>query len=170
MTDVRVRSARGGHGRALAEFDLFQRIYQSGALQGTAEHALPDMLIVAIDANCNKLQDAQRAVTDRISGEFRTRTIVATPDPHIERWYIADPENFAAVVGVQPQLEKRKCERDRYKRILAEAVAKAGHVSTLGGIEFAAELVEAMDLYRAGKAEPSLGAVVQNLSGRLKQL
>ena len=31
-----------------------------------------------------------------------------------------------------------------------------GHPPTLGGIEFAAELVGEMDLYRAGENEPSL--------------
>lgn len=144
-------------------------LYQRGVLGGVAALEMRDLLVVAIDANCSKLQDAQRSVVARILDEFKDRTILATPDPHIERWYIADPESFKIVVGVQPKLEKRKCERGRYKQILADAVAKAGHVSTLGGIEFAGELVQSMDLYRAAKAEPSLGTVVENLSAKLKQ-
>lgn len=164
--DLRVRSARGGHGQALSEFSLYQR----ALLSGLAGQERPDLLVVAIDANCSKLTAMQQAVSAQIGDEFRDRTVIATPDPHIERWYIADPKSFAGIVGVQPQLEKRKCDRDRYKQILADAVARAGHISTLGGIEFASELVEGMDLYRAGKAEPSLGMLVKGLSASIKQL
>ena len=78
------------------------------------------------------------------------------PDPHVERWYLSDRHAFKQVVGVQPPAEHRKCERDRYKRILAKAVRDGGHPAILGGIEFAKELADAMDFYRAGRAEPGL--------------
>jgi len=41
---------------------------------------------------------------------------------------------------------------------------------TQRGSEFAEEIVEAMDLYRAGRAVPSLGASVGDLRGALKRV
>ena len=76
---------------------------------------------------------------------------------------MADPPSFFTVVGVEPHIETIKCERDRYKKLLLEAIRAGGHVPTLGGLEFATELVEAMDLYRAGKREPTLRALVQDV-------
>lgn len=150
---VRMRIARGGHSRAIAELASYQRVVQKGALPA------PDLLVVAVDANCTRFAEARRLVAAQVSPQFKDRVIVACPDPHIERWYLADPDSFHQVVGVRPRLRKRKCERDVYKRALATAVVQARHPPTLGGIEFAAELVRAMDFYRAGKAEPSLRAL-----------
>ena len=63
---------------------------------------------------------------------------------------------FEATFGRRPKLGQRKCERDRYKRILARTIREAGYPTVLGGLEFAEEIVAAMDLYRAGKREKSL--------------
>ena len=45
------------------------------------------------------------------------------------------------VVGQRPVVGKKRCARDHDKRALAKAVRLAGHPATLGGIEFAPELV-----------------------------
>lgn len=95
---------------------------------------------------------------------------MACPDPHVERWYLADPESFKTVVGYRPTIAKKKCARDYYKEVLAKAVRKAGHPATLGGIEFAQELVDDMNLYRACKNERSLKAFVDDLRGGLRVL
>jgi hypothetical protein len=52
---------------------------------------------------------------------------------------------------------------------LAEAVRDAGHPTTLGGIEFAAELINGMDLYRAGRNDHSLRAFLDDLRKGLRQ-
>jgi hypothetical protein len=44
---VHVRSARGGHGRALTELSL----YQQSIVKSAGDLLRPDMLVVAIDAN-----------------------------------------------------------------------------------------------------------------------
>jgi hypothetical protein len=149
---VRVRSARGGHPRVLAELAL----YQTSVLKAPENLSMPDLVCVAIDANCKRWSRARRDIEKTIRSQFAHRAIIACPDPHIERWYLADPESFAQVVGVRPRVGTRKCERDRYKSILSKAIVDAGHPATLGGIEFAQELVAAMDVFRAGKAEASL--------------
>lgn len=161
---IRVRSARGGHGRVLSEFDP----YQEAVLRGLS--SIPDLLVVAVDTNCTRHREALAELETHLRPEFRGRTAFACPDPHIERWYMADPESFTTIVGVEPPLERRKCERDRYKKQLVEAIRGGGHIPTLGGIEFARDLVAEMDLYRAGKREASLKLFVENARAVLRSL
>lgn len=116
----------------------------------------PDVLVVGIDANCATWHQARRLVVETLAPRLRDRAAVACPDPHIERWFMADPVSFEQVLGRRPKLGARKCERDHYKRILSRTVREAGHPAVLGGLEFAEEIVGAMDLYRAGKSEKSL--------------
>src|SRR5438093_8399554 len=52
----RVRSARGGHGRALSELRLYQTLVTKGFT------SRPDLLIVGIDGNCKTFAKARRAL------------------------------------------------------------------------------------------------------------
>jgi hypothetical protein len=152
-----VRSGRGGHGRSLTELRLYQRIVSP-----------PDLLIVGIDGNCSTFTKARQVIRAATEAPFSDRLVVACPDPHVERWYLADPESFKTVVGQRPSLGRKKCVRDYYKDALAKAVRQAGHPPTLGGIEFAREIVESMDLFRAGKNDRSLKAFVDDLRSSLR--
>lgn len=163
---VRVRSARGGHPRVLEELGL----YQTSVVKAPENLSMPDLVCIAIDANCKRWIRAKTDIEKRIHTQFTQRAIIACPDPHIERWYLADPDLFAQVIGVRPKVGKRKCERGRYKAILSKAIVDAGHPATLGGIEFAQELVAAMDVYRASKAETSLKHFLDDTVARLKTL
>jgi hypothetical protein len=163
---VRVRSARGGHGRALEELSL----YQKSALKLLSGRTVPDLLVVAIDANCASFNKSRKDIEEKIDPPFKDRVIVACPDPHIERWYLADPDSFTQVVGVRPKVGKKKCERGRYKALLSNAIVDGGHPPTLWGIEFAREIVEEMDLYRAGKIEKSLKHFLDQATARLQTL
>ena len=133
----RVRSGRGGHGRAVTELKLYQDLMRKGAAGTTA----PDLLIAGIDGNCSTFTKAKKAIEGATHDPFSDRLVVACPDLHVERWYLADPESFKDVVGHWPTVAKKKCARDYYKAALANVVRKAGHPATLGGIEFAQELV-----------------------------
>jgi hypothetical protein len=160
---TRVRSARGGHGRAIAELKLYQAVVEKVATETTQAM----LLVVGIDGNCMTFTKARGAIQAEIKGRFTDRMVMACPDPHVERWYLADPDSFETVVGSRPAVGAKKCARDHYKRLLSERVQQAGHPPTLGGIEFAAELVDAMDLYRAGKNDHSLRAFVHDLRAKL---
>lgn len=149
---IRSYSSRGGHPRALDELQTFQTLVERGVL-GLSE---PDVLVVGIDANCSPWHQVRRRVLERLAPQLRPKAAVACPDPHIERWFMADPASFEQALGRRPRVGKRKCERDRYKRILGKTITAAGYPAGLGGIEFAVEIVAAMDLYRAGKNEKSL--------------
>lgn len=164
--DVRVRSARGGHGRALAEFKLYQRLVDRGA----AAAARPDLLGLGIDGNCTTFVKKRKEIMGATLEGMALPVVAACPDPHIERGYLADPDSFKAVVGNRPTVRRKKCARDYYKQLLADAVRRAGHLPTLGGIEFAREIAAAIDGYRAGKSDRSLKAFVDELRRRLRTL
>ncbi|MBM3501621.1 MAG: DUF4276 family protein [Armatimonadetes bacterium] len=162
----RVRTGRGGHGRVLHEL----REYQNTVERHPAYFSRPDLLVVGIDGNCTAFSRARTAAREMIRPAFVDRLVVACPDPHVERWYLADPDTVKKVVGHRPSLPRRKCGRDVYKRLLAEAVRRGGYLPTLGGIEFARELAEAMDFYRAGRTDRSFKAFLDELRRAMTML
>lgn len=162
--EVCVRSARGGHGRAIAELALYQRTM----LKRPGREPFPNLLVAAIDANCKSYTAARKELTDALLEPFAPITVCACPDPHVERWYLADQDAFQEVVGLRPDVPAGKCERDLYKQILAQAVVEAGHPATLGGIEFARELAKAMNYFRAGKVDTSLKHFLEEVRNRLR--
>lgn len=166
QAEVHVRWATGGHGHVLSQLGLFQKAIE----KFPGMFSLPHILVVATDANCQRYAKRKREIMAILTPSFAPRTVIACPDPHVERWYIADPPSFKEVVGVAPRSHRRTCQRDLYKHILVEAIRKAGHVPTLGGIEFAQDLVEHMDLARAGRAEQSLDKFVSDLRQRVRSL
>lgn len=162
---LQVRAARGGHGRAMAELKL----YQHSVLKAPEAFRMPDLLCVAIDANCQRFARARKDIEANLETSFQARTVVACPDPHIERWYLADPDAVERAIGLKPKLGRKKCKRDFYKAALARAVRDAGHPATLGGIEFAREIVEAMDFFRAGRVDRSLKHFLDEIISRFRQ-
>ena len=161
---LRVRAARGGYPRVLHELDLYQKM----VLSGLVTMSLPDILVVAADSNCQRLAAKKRAIRRQLQAPFKDRTVLAVSDPHVERWYLSDRQAFKQIVGVQQPTERRKCERERYKRILAQAVRDGGHPAILGGIGFAKELADSMDFYRAGRTEPGFKQFVSDAVSAFK--
>lgn len=161
----RVRNARGGHAGAMGSFQRYQLLRERGV--GGSE--APALLVVAIDGNCSSFTETSRAIKRATSEPLVHALVTACPDPHIERWYLADPKSFQVVVGTQPRVSPRKCAKGYYKQLLAAAVTNAGHPSTLGGIEFGKELADEMDLFRAGRNDSSLKAFISDLRQRLRR-
>ena len=159
---TRVISARGGHGTAIKEFKRYQHA------KDKIDREPGDLVVVAIDGNCSTFAKAREEILNSTIPTLIDQLVVACPDPHVERWYLADPKSFEVVVGYRPRIIPNKCERDHYKHLLLEAIRKADHPAPLGGIEFAPELVEEMDLYRAGKSDSSLKAFLDDLRAKLK--
>ena len=161
---VQARSARGGHPRALEEFGTYQALVEKGALASLA----PDLVVVVIDGNCVSSRKKREEIRRATRPVLLDRLVAGCPNPHVERWLLADPDSFHRVVGYRPAIGHEKCEREHYKRLLGDAIRKGNQPATLGGIEFAAELVEAMNLYRAGKSDSSLRAFVGDLRSRFR--
>lgn len=157
---VTTYSARGGITRMHHELGEFLRDLERSA------GALPDAILAATDANCQGYVE-RRGVLEGVADRhprFQYLMVYAIPDPHVERWMMADPGAFAKVLGKGCDFPARKCERGLYKDLLARAIRDAGVRAPLGGREFADDVVGAMDLPRACANDPSLGRAVRDLA------
>jgi hypothetical protein len=160
--EIKPRSLRGGRGKALKELKQFVR-----DLQGNREE-VPELLVVGLDANCKNHMECRREIYEVIQ-EFNYMAVVAMPKPHIERWLLIDSVAFKTVLGKGCSPPDRKCERDRFKELLRSAVREAGRSPLLGGMEYAEDIVHAMDLERMEQMEPSLGKAIRELNTKFKE-
>lgn len=155
------RNARRGHGAVVTELRQFLRDLQWG------RDALPDLVVVATDANCKGLVERMRQITE-VTGKVDVPAVCAVPDPHIERWLLVDSAAFKTVFGRGCNAPDQKCERMRYKKMLIDAIRASGVTPSLGGIEFADDIVAAMDLTRAAAADASLSRLIEDLRAVFK--
>ena len=153
------RNAVGGHGKVITELKVFIRDLER---QGSPR---PDLIIVATDANCKGFNERRKEI-----GRLDTPTpvLLAVPDPHIERWLLLDGAAFRAVFGRGCQAPDRKCSRELYKRKLIEAIRAAAGTPFLGGIEYAEDIVQHMDIDRAARADDALQRFVADLRNTLR--
>lgn len=122
-----------------------------------------------VDANAVGPQARHREVEAMIDPTVVPAHVIGTPDPSVERWLLADPASFAGRFGVQP-MTGRTSDRQALKQRLLTALEDSGRIVTQGGAEYADEVVAAMDLIRAGRAEPTLGAFVSDVRAALRRL
>lgn len=154
-------SVRGGFGKVAEELGEYV-----DDLLRYREH-LPDLVLVATDANCQgfgkrrgQFQEAVAPIHDRVA--------FAVPDPHVERWLLLDSAAFKQVLGKACAAPDLKCGRDRYKGLLSQAVVESGATPLLGGMEYAEDIVHAMDLRRLQAQDESLGSLLRELHSRLR--
>lgn len=161
-THLDFRNARGGHGAVVKELRQFLRDLQRGS------DVLPDLVVVATDANCKGLTERLRQITD-VTGKVHLRTVCAIPDPHIERWLLVDSAAFKTVFGRGCDAPDQKCERARYKKMLIDNIRASGITPSVGGIEFSEDIVTVMDLPRAARADVSLSRLIEELWAVFKE-
>lgn len=145
---IKVSSVRGRHGTVITELRQYQR-----DLQYNTEE-LPDLIIVGTDSNGRGFLQREKEINQGTS-DLADRVIYMIPQPHIERWLLLDSEAFKKVFGKGCSVPKRKCDRDRYKRLLLQTIHDAGVIPLLGGIEHIADLVNAMDLQHLEQSDRS---------------
>lgn len=163
QANIQPVSVRGGYGKVLTELQQYlQDVRKSRTVRPV------DLLVVGTDANCKGLAERRRQV-DATCGEYSSMTVYAIPDPHIERWMLLDSAAFKAVVGKGCQKPNLKCTRDRYKQLLRDAVCNAGIVPMLGGVEYAEEIANQMDLNFCEREDASFGSFIETIRARLKQ-
>ena len=158
-------SAQGGHGRVVQALRAYLRDL------ARYNNPLPDLIIVATDANCSGLNERTREVSGATvsSAVYFPPIVLAIPDPHIERWLLLDGAAFSRVLGRGCDAPEQKCSRDLYKERLTEAVLATGIEPVLGGIEFAEDIVREIDIERAKRADRSLQLFLDNLAGQFRQ-
>ena len=148
------RSTRHGHGKVVQEFGEFMRdLKQQGGQP-------PDMIIAATDANCKGLNERVKELQDPGAP---TSVVLAIPDPHVERWLLLDGAAFKAVFGKGCDAPDQKCSRDRYKQRLIDEIQSTGLSPSLGGIEFAEEIINHLDIDRAARADRSFKRFIDEL-------
>jgi len=133
----------GGASEVIRQFHRFVR----QLLDGHPDADWADVFVVAIDANCKGWRKKEAEIRKQVVGTALEDLLVpCVPVPHIERWYLLDPRALQKAVGIPvavPQI-KKKCERDYYKRVLANALAPSK--SLLTGAEYGAEIAQEVNL------------------------
>lgn len=157
------RSVRGGHGKVISELEQYQQDLQA------YDEGSPDLIIVGTDSNCQRVSARKREIDQAISADFTDLVICAIPEPHIERWLLLDSAAFKTVLGKGCPAPDQKCERDRYKRLLIEAVRNAGVDPISGGIEHTEALVNSMNLQQLETRNDSLGQLLKALQTQFKK-
>lgn len=157
--EVHILSARHGKGRALTELGIYLTQVQRGIVPA------PAAIVAAIDANCHGFNGKKDEIDKKLPSGFPSHIplIHAIPDPHVERWILIDSAAFKAVFGKGCSAPDQKCERDRYKRLLNEAIISAGGEITISWIEHAEALLEHMDIDRLSRADDSIKKFVQEV-------
>lgn len=158
-------NAEGGHGRVIQVLRHYMRDLTRHS------NPVPDLIIVATDANCSGLNEQVREI-NRVAASVNTPLppmVLAVPDPYIERWLLLDGAAFSRVLGRGCNAPEQKCSRDLYKDRLVQAVLAAGIEPGLGGIEFAEDIVREMDMERAKQADRSLQIFLDSLSAQFRQ-
>lgn len=127
--------------------------------------SLPDSIIVVADANCAGYNDRKAMMDQALTFYPQLERLVcyAIPDPHIERWMLADAKAFQSVFGRGCTVPAIKCAKDEYKKLLRKEIRASGIEPPLGGEEFAEEIVNAMDLGQMELREKSLGIFLKSL-------
>lgn len=142
-------SVRGGQGKVINALKKYQQDLRRN------QEDLPDLIIVGTDSNCKGSLEQEREIHQTIS-DYTNMVISATPEPHIERWLLLDSKAFKAVFGRGCPTPDQKCEQDRYKKLLLNAIIEAGMMPPLDGTERVADLVNAMDLQRMEQSDRSV--------------
>ena len=157
------RSATGGHGRVLSELEQYV-----GRMQ-QEPGSIPDLLVVATDANCNKYSRRKKTINETLPMTLQYLTVCAIPDPHIERWLLIDSWAFKAVLGKGCAAPPRKCERALYKRLLIEAIRDAGVTPLIGGIEHARDIVDHIDFGYVERTDNSFGKFLSEIQAKFRE-
>jgi len=161
--EVRILSARHGKGRALSELEDYLNQVRKGFVSA------PDAVVVAIDANCKGYNGKKKEIDEKKNKDFPDHIpfIHAIPDPHVERWILKDSKAFKAVFGKGCVAPNQKCEKDRYKNLLNDAIKAADGEVTISWIEHADAIVEFMDIDFLSRDDESIRKFVEETNAAI---
>jgi hypothetical protein len=159
---IRTATASSGIPRLKQELRAFQALVSHGA--GT-----PHLLVVLIDANAEGPTARRSEIMSVLDSAVFPEFVIGTPNPCVERWLLADPVSFSETFGVQPDIGATHTRR-AWKDRLVKTLEAAGQIVVQGGAEFADEIVEPMDFYRAGKSDSTIQTFTDDLRAALRRL
>jgi hypothetical protein len=82
---------------------------------------------------------------------------------------LIDSAAFKMIFGKGCNAPDQKCAKNRYKQLLFEAIRNVGITPLLGGLEYASDIIERMDLQRASQADPSFNHLLTDLRAKFKE-
>lgn len=161
---IDVLSARHGEARALSELKAYLNQVRKGTVPA------PDAIVAAIDANCKGIAGKKKEIDERVPVDFSSviPIIHAIPDPHVERWLLVDSAAFKAVFGKGCNAPDQKCEKDRYKSLLNNAIIEAGGEITIGWIEHADAIIEHIDVDTLCRLDESVKKFADEVNDAMK--
>lgn len=114
-----------------------------------------DVLIVGSDGNCKGFNERRKQLEKVAEHAKYPCIITAIPDPHIERWYLLDSSALSSAVGerIDAAPPTVKCDKNRYKTLLSNAINAVGISPPLGGVEYGPVIASLIDLYAAGRKD-----------------
>lgn len=159
FVNPRFLSSRGGLPHMHSEFKILLRDL------ATDRQSPPDALIVVADANCQGYNERRSLMEGVVTHfpQFQQLVSYAIPDPHIERWMLADAQAFQTVFDRGCTVPAVKCAKGEYKRLLRDEIRQSGIEAPLGGEEYAEDIVRAMNLAQVEAREPSLRLFLRDL-------
>ncbi len=130
-------------------------------------------MIVMIDGNCHGPAERKREMLDIADklGVANDHLVFGVPDPHIERWLL-DQSALQTVVRADIRVDapEYKCERDLYKRRLREALNGVGISPLAGGVEYAATIMQHVDLMKPGCGDSQIPEFADGLRRLCRRL
>lgn len=156
------QNVRRGHGAVINELKQYLRDLKRGRC------CPPSFVVVATDANCKGMKNRLKEITSITDKVPEVRVVCAVPDPHIERWFLLDSQAFKDVFGRGCDSPDHKCERQRYKKKLIDAICNANITPSIGGIEFAEDIVAKMNIERVSRSDQSFNHFLQELMKEIK--
>jgi hypothetical protein len=150
------RSATRGRGTVVSQLEKYIRDISIGL------EVMPKILVIAVDSNCKGLQETKKILSKKC-GLYSDISIFAIPDPHIERWMLLDSGAFKSVFGKGCSAPDQKCEKDRYKVKLLDAIIDAGHYPSASGMERAEDVVENLNLSFCEERDESFKIFLKDL-------
>jgi hypothetical protein len=157
------RNVRRGYGAVINELKQYMRDLYRG------RGGFPDLIVVATDANCKGLNARLKEINDVTQKFLKALVVCAIPDPHIERWMLIDSSAFKMVFGQGCNAPDLKCEKSRYKKMLIDSIRDAGIIPSFGGIEFAQDIAENMNLDHAARQDKSLNRFLHEMIKIMKE-
>ena len=152
-----VRNAAGGKPRMEASFREYVGDYLKSGYAGY------DLVIAAQDTDCRGVPATRNALLHYAQG-YGSPMVIAAPDPCIEAWYLADQHAIREVAQAAstPPIPSG-CDCAALKTQIRRLFREGGVDSLLGGAEYAADIIAAMNLTRARRNVASLHIFLNDL-------
>ena len=127
-----IRNAEGGSPR------VRRALRQYVADLAVGRDSFLEVLVVAIDANSDGVAARRQWIEGLIRNAYAGSLVTAIPDPHVERWYLADPYAVSAAIGQRycAEVPATLPKGQSYKRVLRSAFLQGGVDPPGGGPEY----------------------------------